>query len=81
MAEGNPPIKEKTIAAIRAADISEDDWNYDIIESIDDDYARGFIEGTICALNERDHDFHDEFFRSEFIAICNYDIWGKSKPR
>ena len=76
MEELTDTLQKKTILAIMAADISQDDWFVPIINAIWQPYARGYLDAKIGALNDTDTDFRDESFREELLKYCQYDIWN-----
>lgn len=76
MEELTDTIQKKTILAIMAADISQDDWEYPIIDAIWQPYARGYLDAKIGALNDANVSFNDELFREELLKYCQYDIWN-----
>jgi hypothetical protein len=76
MEELTDTIQKKTILAIMAADISQDDWQHPIINAIWQPYARGYLDAKIGALNDASVCFSDELFREELLKYCQNDIWN-----
>ncbi len=68
--------QERIAKLIRQADIAEDAWEYDIVESITDKFAKGFIEAKISALNDS-LNTNSEDFRWELLDAVSANIWGK----
>jgi len=66
--------QQDTIAALKAADITQDDWAYPIIAAMDSDYARGYINGRNESLTNS-LDSGSEDYREALIRICGYSIW------
>ncbi len=65
--------QEQIIKAVYDADIDQDDWYVDIVEQVDSQYAKGYINATIESMNGR-YDYKDESFREELLEVLEYDI-------
>lgn len=68
--------KNKIIKQIKNADISQDGWEYGILQSITDKYAQGYIEAKIDVLTDS-MTTDSEDFREELLDIATWNIWGK----
>jgi hypothetical protein len=68
--------KNKIIKQIKNADISQDGWEYDILQSITDKHAQGYIESKIDVLTDS-MTTDSEDFREELLDIATWNIWGK----
>lgn len=69
--------KQEAIEAIKISDIkNETDWIYNIILSIDDRYAAGYLMAKAENLGESISS-SDEMFRDELLTMIDWDIWEK----
>lgn len=69
--------KTETIAAFKAADIKQQDWEYLLIERIADLFARGYLDRRSDELLDG-LSAHDEEYREEMLKACTWNIWGRS---
>jgi hypothetical protein len=76
MEELTDTLQKKTILAIMAADIQQDDWYVPILDSVWQPYARGYLDAAVNFLNTLDNDLHDEDFREQLLEVCQFDIWN-----
>lgn len=64
------------IAKLQAADITKSDWDWGILESIQDKYAKGYLrassENSLTAYSSS-----EEGYRSDLIHAAKFDIWGQ----
>lgn len=69
--------KHSTIEKIKSADINQQDWWWEIVENLPDQYAKGFLCATLERLmNVHGHHYKTEDFRDEFLkVVANYSIW------
>lgn len=67
-------MKNFIISRIQNADIKQDDWYYSILESITNQYAKGYLSARIGAVNGN-VDFHSEYFREMLLEWCSWNIW------
>ncbi len=65
--------QECIITALRAADITKDDWEYDILNSITSQFVRGYIAGRVAG--SYNFDFRREDARDTLISWLGDNIW------
>lgn len=70
--------RDRTIAQLKAADITQDDWYWDILRSNTDLFARGYLSRYKEELDGGDIPSHDEEYRGKLIWACGWDIWGQT---
>lgn len=66
--------KEQIIEAVKNVDISDSNW-LDLLDKIDDLYARGYMCRLTCELGNT-FDSADEEYRERVLEALEYDIWG-----
>lgn len=67
--------QDEVITAVKAADITADDWQVAVFEAIANLYARAYIEGYMSRFNGV-LDYSSEEFRDEILNVCLWDIWN-----
>lgn len=72
--------KKQAIAAVKAADITVDDWTVAITEKLADRYAAGYLEAKIGHLLDSTYSGYEEDFRSDFLDMLGWSIWEKGNP-
>jgi hypothetical protein len=70
-------MKDKIEQLIKAADISQTDWDYDILSQISDLYARGYITARLERFSDS-FPSDSEDFRDEFLRVVGFNVWGKA---
>lgn len=70
--------EQKTIInKIKKADIVENDsWLDEIINHVEDKYARGYLRAKATIYCDA-FSTGDEELRECMLEVCEYDIWGK----
>ena len=68
--------KQRIISELKNADISQDDWCDEILDTNIDLYARGYLSAAVSRLTDC-MDSHSEGFREDLLNLCSYNIWGK----
>ena len=67
--------KLKIIELIKNADISKDFWSYDILETIQNKYAKGYLTAKLGELNESLCEDQEDW-REDFLSACEHNIWN-----
>jgi hypothetical protein len=72
-------VKEKDafIHRIKRADVRQTDWHCEIIDSINDMFARGYITARVEGMDDAGISFNSEAFRRALLTIAEYSIWNK----
>lgn len=68
--------KQKVINAILKADINDPDWACDIVDNIEDKYARGYLDRVTTELGESLMS-DTEDYREALAEAATHSIWGK----
>lgn len=69
--------KDRIIQLLETADIQKDDWEFSILNSNTDLYAKGYIRASLSKINEYEYSNVEEY-RQQLINVCNWNIWGKT---
>ena len=67
--------KLKVIELIKSADISIDFWSYEILDTIQNKYAKGYLSAIHSQLNNSLSP-SQEYFREDFLSACEHNIWN-----
>lgn len=68
--------KDRILDLIKNADISNMFWADDIVDTIENKYAKGYLKAKLGTLNEF-LTTDSEYYRIELLEYCEYDIWNK----
>ena len=66
--------KLKIIELIKAADISKDFWADDILDVIENKYAKGYLTAKLEVLSDSLDDGTEDY-REDFLSYLEYNIW------
>ena len=67
--------KLRIIELIKNADISKDFWSDEILDTVQNKYAKGYLTAKIEELGDSLCD-DTEDWREEFLSYCEHDIWN-----
>ena len=68
--------KLRIIELIKSADISKDFWSYEILDTIQNKYAKGYLSAKLSELNESLCE-DQEYWRKDFLSACEHNIWNE----
>lgn len=68
--------KQRIIDLIKNADISNDFWSYEILDTIQNKYAKGYLSAKLSELNESLCEDQEDY-REDFLSACEYNIWNE----
>lgn len=63
------------IATLESVDVNQTDWDYVVIESVVDKYAKGYLSARRSTMNDLGVSGDD--MRLELIKVASWNIWGK----
>lgn len=66
--------KEKYINKLNSADLTHEGWEWDVIKSIQCDYARGYIT-CLVEMTSSSHYMIEEEKRDDMLEYAEYSIW------
>lgn len=78
--ETEPPavkvnLKDTILQKIQAANIQEDDWDWNIIQQIWQPYVKGYFDAYTNCFNNLEIDTHSEEYREKLLDVCKHNIW------
>ena len=69
--------KLRIIELIKSADISKDFWSDEILDTIQNKYAKGYLTAKL-EESSNSLDTESEDYREDFLSFCEYNIWDEN---